>query len=163
MALHRYSFGLHLIWNQVFELFQMDLCWKSQSRKCQPRSDFQNPDCQKKHSIFFSNFDYSQYKQITANLFVSDQIQCIGVRLVFFRFRFCSLKWINGVKMKYENRKFQSKADVLGSLKFIYQIKRFNLLTSRPCEKNWFAKIKPGSDSWRQLYIYDNLLFAASK
>ena len=47
MALHRYSFGLHLIWNRVFEPFSMDLWWKSQSRKCWPRSGFED-------FIFFS-------------------------------------------------------------------------------------------------------------
>ena len=113
---HQYCFGLHLIWNCVFEPFQMDLWWKSQSKKCQPRSRFQNPDCQKKPSILFSNFDYNdnQYKQITGNVFVSDQIQwlCIGVLLVLFWLRFSALKWINGGKMKYENRKLQSKVDV---------------------------------------------------
>ena len=47
MALYRYSFGLHLIWNRVFEPFGMDLWWKSQSRKCWPRSGFED-------LIFFS-------------------------------------------------------------------------------------------------------------
>ena len=42
MALHRYSFGLHLIWNRVFEPFSMELWWKSQSRKCWPRSGFED-------------------------------------------------------------------------------------------------------------------------
>lgn len=47
MALYRYSFGLHLIWNRVFEPFGKDLWWKSQSRKCWPRSGFED-------FIFFS-------------------------------------------------------------------------------------------------------------
>ena len=47
MALHRYSFGLHLIWNRDFKPFGKDLWWKSQSRKCWPRSGFED-------FIFFS-------------------------------------------------------------------------------------------------------------
>ena len=70
MALYRYSFGLHLIWNQVFEPFYMDLWWNSQSRECQPRSGFKNPDCQKKHSILFSKFGYSQPIQTNYSKFI---------------------------------------------------------------------------------------------
>ena len=42
MALYRYSFGLHSIWNRVFEPFGNDLWWKSQSRKWWPRSGFED-------------------------------------------------------------------------------------------------------------------------
>ena len=51
---HRYFFGLNLSGSQVFQPFQMDLWWKTQNRKCLPRSGFQNPDYQKNHSTLFT-------------------------------------------------------------------------------------------------------------
>ena len=72
---------------------------------------FQNPDCQKKHSTLFSNFDYL----FTTN---TNKLQ----QMYLF--------------LKFENRKLQSRVDILGSSKFICQIKRCKLLTSKPCEKN---------------------------
>ena len=57
MALHRYSFGLYLIWNRDFKPLNIDLWliwnrdfkplnidlwWKSQSRKCWLRSGFED-------------------------------------------------------------------------------------------------------------------------
>ena len=84
---------------------------------------------------------HNQYKQITANLFVSDQIQwlCIGDVLVFFRL-FPKMKYV--VKMKCEHRKLKSKADVLGSLKFIYKFKRFTLIKAGLVRKNYLQKQK---------------------